>query len=58
VLQSKLNDKLLAHEHSLQAFLRLQKSYTLYSDKPMIQVKAYEENYVKFPVVRIVEEVA
>lgn len=58
VLQSKLNDKLLVHDHSLQAFFRLQKSYALYSDKPMIQVKAYEENYIKFPVVRIVEEVA
>lgn len=58
VLQSKLNDKLLVHDYSQQALLRLQKSYALYSDKPMIQVKAYEENYIKFPVVRIAEEVA
>lgn len=56
VLQSKLNDRLLVHDDSLKSFKRMQRSYSLYSDKPMIQVKAYAENYIKFPVVNISEE--
>ncbi|NJM26068.1 MAG: histidine kinase, partial [Bacteroidia bacterium] len=38
-LQSKLNDKLIIHQESKLALERLQKSYSLYSDKPLIQVK-------------------
>jgi LytS/YehU family sensor histidine kinase len=57
VLRSKLNDRLILHEHSMNALIRLQKSYTLYCDKPMIQVKAYDENYIKFPVLKVAEEI-
>jgi sensor histidine kinase YesM len=57
VLQCKLNDRLLQHDESMKSLKRLQKSYALYSDKPMIQVKAYAENYIKFPVVTVSEEV-
>jgi hypothetical protein len=57
VLQCKLNDRLHLHEESVRSLVRLQKSYALYSDKPMIQVKAYAENYIKFPVVKVSEEV-
>jgi hypothetical protein len=57
VLQSRLNDRLIPHENSTHSLMRLQKSYTLYSDKPMIQVKAYAENYLKFPVVMVSEGV-
>jgi hypothetical protein len=56
VLQSKLNDRLVKHVESTTALARLQKSYTLYSEKPLIQVKAYEENYIKLPVLRLAEE--
>lgn len=56
VLQSKLNDRLVKHAESSTALVRLQKSYTLYSEKPLIQVKAYEENYIKLPVLRLTEE--
>lgn len=56
VLQCKLNDRLIRHTESTLALARLQKSYTLYSDKPLIQVKAYEENYIKLPVLRLAEE--
>lgn len=56
VLQSRLNDRLVRHAESAIALLRLQKSYTLYSEQPLIQVKAYEENYIKLPVLRIAEE--
>jgi hypothetical protein len=56
ILQSKLNDRLVKHAESTTALSRLQKSYTLYSERPLIQVKAYEENYIKLPVLQLAEE--
>jgi hypothetical protein len=53
VLQHTLNDKLQLHQESLQAFTRLQRSYTFFSDKPFVQVKAGKENYIKFPLIKI-----
>lgn len=57
IVQSKLNDRLVPHTESIMALNRLQKSYSLYSERPLIQVKAYEENYIKLPVLRVAEEV-
>jgi sensor histidine kinase YesM len=57
-LQARLNDKLITHPASDVALARLQKSYSLYSDLPLIRVKAYQENYVKLPVIRMAEELA
>ena len=57
IVQSKLNDRLIQHTESTLALSRLQKSYTMYSDRPLIQVKAYEENYIKLPILRVAEEV-
>lgn len=57
IVQSKLNDRLTQHTESTLALSRLQKSYTMYSDRPLIQVKAYEENYIKLPILRVAEEV-
>ncbi len=57
-LQCPLNDKLITHPSSDTALTRLQKSYSLYSDLPLIRVKAYQENYVKLPVIRMAEELA
>jgi hypothetical protein len=54
-IQSKLNDKLTMHEASAHAITRLQKSYSLYSDLPLIKVKAYDENYIKLPLVSVAE---
>jgi LytS/YehU family sensor histidine kinase len=56
IIQSPLNDRLLQHSESMLALARLQKSYALYSDQPMIQVKAYEENYIKLPLLHVAEE--
>lgn len=53
VLQHTMNDKLLLHQESLDAFLRLQRSYSFFSDKPFVQVKAGRENYIKFPLIRV-----
>jgi hypothetical protein len=55
-IQSKLNDRLIQNSNAELALARLQKSYSLYSDQPMIKVKAYEENYIKLPVIRVAEE--
>jgi hypothetical protein len=57
-IQSRLNDRLMLHPSSDLALTRLQKSYSLYSDLPLIKVKAYQENYVKLPVIRVTEEIA
>ncbi len=56
VLQHTLNDKLMLHQESLQAFQRLQRSYSFFSDKPFVQVKAGRENFIKFPLIRIAQE--
>ncbi|HTE31885.1 MAG TPA: histidine kinase [Chryseolinea sp.] len=56
-LQSKLNDRLIIRDENEIALSRLQKSYSLYSDLPMIKVKAYDENYIKLPVIRVAEEI-
>lgn len=53
VLQHTLNDKLQQHNESLNAFARLQRSYSFFSEKPFVQVKAGKENYIKFPLVRL-----
>jgi len=57
VLQHKLNDKLILHEESLLAFARIQRVYSFFSDVPFVQVKAYGENYIKFPIIKITENV-
>lgn len=56
-LQSKLNDRLIVHPNTEMALSRLQRSYAMYSDLTMIKVKAYEENYIKLPVIRVAEEI-
>jgi hypothetical protein len=55
-IQCRLNDKLMMHEASVHAFERLQKSYSLYSDLPLIKVKAYQENYIKLPLITLAAE--
>ena len=55
-VQCRLNDRLILHPSSELALSRLQKSYSLYSDLPLIKVKAYQENYIKLPVIRMSEE--
>jgi sensor histidine kinase YesM len=56
-IQSKLNDRLLLHPSSEIALSRLQKSYSVFSDLPLIKVKAYQENYVKLPVIHVANEI-
>lgn len=56
VLQHKMNDRLITHQNSLQAFAHLQRAYLFFSDRPFVQVKADQENYIKFPLVNVAEE--
>jgi LytS/YehU family sensor histidine kinase len=58
VLQHTLNDKLIVHQESLNAFMRLQRSYSFFSDKPFVQVKAGKENFIKFPLIRVNNDLA
>jgi len=55
VLSHGLNDKLLLHPESQAAFQQLQRSYSMYSDRPFVQVKAGRENYVKFPLITVTQ---
>jgi sensor histidine kinase YesM len=56
VLQHSTNDRLLLHHESLNAFARLKRSYSFFSENPFVQVKAGKENYIKFPLVQIPAE--
>jgi hypothetical protein len=56
VLQHKMNDRLITHHNSIQAFVHLQRAYLFFSDRPFVQVKAEQENYIKFPLVNVAEE--
>lgn len=58
VLHHELNDKLQLHPDSLEAFQRLQRSYSVYSDRPFVQVKAGRENYIKFPMITVDHSIA
>lgn len=58
VLNHNLNDKLQTHSESLANFQRLQRSYSVYSELPFIQVKAARENYIKFPLLSMESESA
>lgn len=53
VMSHVVNDRLVVQEDSLQSFAKLQRSYSFFSEKPFIQVKANRENYIKFPLVRV-----
>ena len=54
VLQNKLNEKLIADQNKKNIFDSVQQSYSYYSEKPVVQVKAYNVNYIKIPILEIV----
>jgi hypothetical protein len=56
VMNHSINDRLVTQEDSQQSFEKLQRSYSFFSEKPFVQVKANRENYIKFPLVRITAE--
>ncbi|TRX55975.1 hypothetical protein FNH22_17585 [Fulvivirga sp. M361] len=56
VLQHQLNERLSKPDNFNDIFESIQKSYTFYSDKPVMQVKAYDFSYIKIPLLEEVEE--
>ena len=54
-IETNLNDRLTIHQPSHSAFARLQRSYSLYTEMPLIKVKAYQQNYLKLPILRVGE---
>ncbi|MFZ1808637.1 MAG: histidine kinase [Cyclobacteriaceae bacterium] len=56
VMNHTINDRLVTQEDSQQSFEKLQRSYSFFSEKPFVQVKANRENYIKFPLVRVTTE--
>lgn len=53
VLQHTLNDKLVFHHESIDSFIRLQRAYSFFSENTFVQVKAGNQNYVKFPMISV-----
>jgi hypothetical protein len=56
VMHHPIYDKLLPHTESIENFVRLQRSYSFFSDHPFVQVKADRENYIKFPIITVHDE--
>ncbi|GAA0893479.1 hypothetical protein GCM10009122_31580 [Fulvivirga kasyanovii] len=54
VLQNKLNEKLIVDADKKDIFDNVQQSYSYYSEKPVVQVKAYNFNYIKIPILEVV----
>lgn len=57
VLQHKLNNRLAVHQESLQYFTKLQRTYSFFTERPFVQVKADGEHYVKFPLILVAHEI-
>ncbi|MBL3655508.1 histidine kinase [Fulvivirga sediminis] len=56
ILQHKLNEKLLITSTHKSIFKQVQNAYGFYSEKPVVQVKAYDMNYIKIPILEILDE--
>ncbi|UII24710.1 histidine kinase [Fulvivirga maritima] len=56
ILQHKLNEKLILTANRKSIFSQVQNAYGFYSEKPVVQVKAYDMNYIKIPILEILDE--
>ena len=56
ILEHSLNERLLKHKESLEAFNRLQRAYSFFSDRPFVQVKAGNEQFIKLPALQLANE--
>lgn len=56
VVQHQLNDRLGKKSFMNGAFATIQKTYSFYSDKPVVCVKAYDFSYIKIPLLEQAEE--
>ncbi|MEM8565280.1 MAG: histidine kinase [Bacteroidota bacterium] len=55
-VQYHLNERLIDNESTRVTFENIQKSYSFFSDKPVVRIKAYDFAYVKIPLLEEVEE--
>ena len=53
VVKNKLNEKLLIDDSSRQRCERLKEAYVYFTSQPFFQVKAYNESFVKVPMISV-----
>ena len=58
IIQNKLNERLVLNEFYSKNFENIQHSYTFYTEKPLVKVKAYDYSYVKVPILSLEQEPA
>ena len=56
IIQNKLNERLVLNDFYSKNFESIQHSYTYYTEKPLVKVKAYDYSYVKVPVLSLEQE--
>jgi hypothetical protein len=56
VISHPLNEKLKPVTDN--GYTQLQRAYSIYTEKPVVSVKAYGENFVKIPLLQLKEELA
>ena len=56
VISHELNEKL--KQSTLDNMDQLQQAYSIFTDKPVVSVKAYGENFIKIPLLQLKEELA
>jgi hypothetical protein len=56
ILEHTLNERLLKHKDSIAAFNRLQSAYSFFSDRPFVQVKAGNEQFIKLPALQLLKD--
>ncbi len=56
IVQHKANEKLLPEKYDTGVVERLQSAYAYYSDKPVVEVEAYGESYIKIPALELSTE--
>ncbi len=56
VLNNKMNDKLIKPAQLEEGFKDVQRTFAFFSDKPVLEVKAYGESFIKVPIMNVHDE--
>ncbi len=56
VLQHQLNEKLNIDLNENHIFENIQNTYGFYTEKPVIKIKAYDQGFLKIPLLEVMEE--
>lgn len=58
-VQHKLNERLIRSNDDQKELLKIiERAYGIFSEKPVVSVKAYEESYIKIPILAMEEQAA